>query len=118
MTVLFVAIGGAAGSLARWGLASAVSADERPWMIVAINVLGSLALGFVVAIGDGLSPAVRTGIGVGVLGGFTTFSTFSMDVFGEFEAGRGFQALLIVVLSVGLGVAAAACGWVAGREVG
>ncbi len=118
MSVFLVALGGAFGSLARYGLATSVPAGERPWMIVAINVAGSLALGFLVAIGPDLSPAVRAGIGAGVLGGFTTFSTFSMDVFGEFETGRGAQALLIVILSVGLGVGAAAAGWSLGREVG
>lgn len=46
-----------------------------------INVTGSALLGFLVATGGSLAPEIRTALAVGLLGGFTTFSTFSVDVF-------------------------------------
>jgi fluoride exporter len=110
-----VAIGGAAGVLARYGLGTAVSNDARPWLTVAINVSGSFLLGLLVSVGDWFSPEVRTALAVGLLGGFTTFSTFSVDVFTDIESGRGGEAALYLGLSVALGVGAAAAGYYAGR---
>jgi fluoride exporter len=80
-------------------------------------VTGSLLLGFLVSVGDWFSPEVRTALAVGLLGGFTTFSTFSVDVFADIEAGRGGEALLYLSLSLILGVGAAAAGYYAGRAV-
>jgi CrcB protein len=80
---------------------------------MAINVAGSFALG--VLAGAGASEDARAVAGIGFLGGFTTFSTFSLDVFADLEAGRPGRALGYVVLSVGLGVAAAAAGWALAR---
>ena len=117
MTALLVAAAGAAGVLARYGIGTAVSAAALPWATVAINVAGSLALGFVVGAGDWLSPEARAAIGVGFLGGFTTFSTFSVDVFRDLDGGRPGEALAYAGASVVLGVAAAAAGWAAGRAI-
>jgi CrcB protein len=77
--------------------------------VLAINVAGSFALGALA--GAGASQETRAVAGVGFLGGFTTFSTFSLDVFSDLEAGRPGRALALVALSVVLGVAAAAAGW-------
>ena len=74
---MFVAVAGAVGVLARYGLSVAV---QSVWTTVAINIVGSFLLGLLVTLGDGLSSDVRLVLGVGFLGGFTTFSTFTVQV--------------------------------------
>ncbi|MEA2475187.1 MAG: fluoride exporter [Thermoleophilaceae bacterium] len=117
MTVLLVALGGAVGTLARYGLGKTVHADALPWLTVAINIAGSFLLGFLIAVGDWFSPEVRTSLAIGVLGGFTTFSTFSADVFLDLDAGRTGEALAYVVVSVAGGVVAAGSGYFLGRAI-
>jgi CrcB protein len=111
--VLLVAAAGAAGVLARYGLTQAFGPGSAPWTVVAVNVAGSFAIG--VLAGHGASEDVRAVAGIGFLGGFTTFSTFSLDVFADLEAGRPGRAATLVMLSVLLGVAAAAAGWAVAR---
>jgi CrcB protein len=82
--VLVVAAGGALGSLARWGLGEvlAAGAGRFPWATFIENVTGSFALGaLMVFVIDVWPPSryVRPFVGVGVLGGFTTFSTYALD---------------------------------------
>lgn len=116
MTIAYVAIGGVAGTLARYGLGTAVSSDALPWLTVGINVVGSFMLGALVSVGGHwFSPELRTGLAVGLLGGFTTFSTFSADVFLELEAGDVGEAAAYLTASVVLGVVAAGIGYYAGR---
>jgi CrcB protein len=103
--------------LARYGIGTSVSSDALPWATVAINVAGSLALGFLVAVGHSLSADVRAALAIGFLGGFTTFSTFAVDVFLDLESGRGGEALAYLAASVLLGVAAAGGGYFAGRAL-
>ena len=118
MTTLLVAIGGVAGVLARFGIGRLTEHHTTLiWSTVAINVAGSFLLGVLVAT-DWLSRDVREGIGVGFLGGFRTFSTFSVQAVLEVDAGRGGRALLYVVASVVGGIAAAALGYALGRRVG
>jgi CrcB protein len=117
VTVLLVAAGGVVGVVARYALGTTVAHDTLPWVTVAINVVGSFLLGLLTAVGTGLAPEVRTALGVGLLGGFTTFSTFSVDVLKQIEAGESGKALLYIVASVILGIGAAAVGYYAGRAV-
>jgi CrcB protein len=117
VTVLLVSAGGVVGVVARYALGTTVSHDTLPWVTVAINVAGSFLLGLLTTVGAGLAPEVRTALGVGLLGGFTTFSTFSVDVLKQIEAGEGGKALLYVLASVILGIGAAAVGYYAGRAV-
>jgi CrcB protein len=111
--VVLIAIAGAAGVAARYGVSQALGASAAPWSVLAINVVGSFLLGLLAGLGVGSD--VRTIAGVGFLGGFTTFSTFSLDVFSDLEAGRPGRALGYLLASVLLGVGAAAAGWMAGR---
>ena len=113
MTVALVALAGAAGVLSRYGVVQAFGAAAAPWSVLVVNVVGSFAIG--VLAGLGASEDVRAVAGIGFLGGFTTFSTFSLDVFADLEAGRPGRALALVVLSVGLGIGAAAAGWALAR---
>jgi CrcB protein len=77
-----IALGGVLGSLARYGLAEAVPhrAGGFPWSTFAINVIGCFAIGVLLAALTPLShPLLRPFLGTGILGGFTTFSTFAVD---------------------------------------
>ena len=102
--------------LARYGISSGFHGDVLPWATVAINVAGSFALGVLVS-SHTFSPDVRTVAGVGFLGGFTTFSTFSVQIVLETDAGRPDRAALYLAVSVVGGVAAAAAGFAFGRAL-
>jgi CrcB protein len=116
--VVTVALAGAAGVLARYGISNAFHGDALPWATVAINVAGSFALGFIVESPlDWFSEQSRTALGVGFLGGFTTFSTFSVQAFLDVEAGEPGKAAIYVAASVVLGFAAAAAGYFLARTV-
>lgn len=117
MTILCVALGGVVGVLARYGLGTAVSADDQPWMILAINVLGSFALGAIVPLGAQLSEPVRAGLAVGLCGGFTTFSTVSVQILVDARGGDAGFAALYLAASIAGGVAAAAVGFIAARAL-
>jgi CrcB protein len=114
--VLWVGAAGLAGVLARYALSTPFHGNALPWITVAINVVGSFALGMLVT-AHALSADTRTALGVGFLGGFTTFSTFSVQAVLDVEAGEPGRALLYVGASVVLGIAAAAGGYALGRSV-
>lgn len=116
MTVLLVGLAGAAGVMARYGISTPFHGDALPWVTVAINVAGSLLLGVLVS-SHNFSQDVRTVAGVGFLGGFTTFSTFTVQAFLDLEAGEPIKALVYVTASLILGLAAAAGGYYLGRAV-
>lgn len=78
--VAAVAVGGAVGAVARWGLTEAlpVSPDTFPWTTFAVNVTGALALALLPALAAvRRSRTLAVGVGPGVLGGYTTLSTYS-----------------------------------------
>jgi CrcB protein len=102
--------------LLRYWVSSGVHGDALPWVTVAINVVGSFLLGLLV-VAHWASPQTRTALGVGFLGGLTTFSTFSVQAFLDFEAGELGRAAVYVLASVVLGLAAAAAGYYAGRSL-
>jgi fluoride exporter len=119
--LLGVAGGGALGSLLRFGVGRMFPASQGgiPWSTLAINVTGSLALGalagFSLARPDA-SPTLRAFVGVGLLGGFTTFSTFSLETISLFHAGAPLRAVAYVTLSVVASVGAAAIGFTLARS--
>ena len=82
--LLAVAVGGAFGSVARYLLAGVIqpAGSNFNWGILAVNVLGGFVMGVIVegsALRWNLAPELRAFLTVGILGGFTTFSTFSLD---------------------------------------
>jgi len=83
--LLAVALGGALGSLLRYFVAGAVQSATWPgfpWGIFVVNITGGFAMGLIVelsALKLNLTPEVRAFLTVGILGGYTTFSTFSLD---------------------------------------
>jgi CrcB protein len=115
-TYVAIAIGGALGCWARFAqtnLVQAVYGRDFPFATMSINIIGSFLMGFLfieTLERLALSPALRTGILTGVLGGYTTFSTFEMETLLLAEGGELLKAVLYVVLSVGLGFAAAFAG--------
>ncbi len=116
MTVFLMTLAGALGVLARYELSSFSHGDVLPWVTVAINVTGSLLLGVLVS-SHVFGESTRTVVGVGFLGGFTTFSTFSVQAFLDLEAGEPGRALLYVGASVVLGLGAAASGYYLGKAL-
>ncbi|GGX68767.1 putative fluoride ion transporter CrcB [Tateyamaria omphalii] len=121
-TLSLVALGGAIGASLRWltGVAvlRALGPSDFPLAIITVNVIGSFLMGvFVVAAAHRglthLSPFVMTG----VLGGFTTFSAFSLETMTLIERGQVASASLYILLSVGLSVGALALGLVLARGV-
>jgi CrcB protein len=115
MTTLYVAIGGTLGVLARFGIGRLTLHHESLlWSTVAINVAGSFLLGLLVA-EHWFDRDLREGLGVGFLGGFTTFSTFSVQAVLEVDAGEPARALAYVLASVLGGLAAATGGYALGR---
>jgi CrcB protein len=114
---LFVGVAGALGALSRYGIGMAIGVRTFPWATLSINLVGSFVLGFVLA-GPGAgrwSPTVTTGVAVGFLGAFTTFSTFAYEAQTMLRADEPARALTYVALSVGLGLLAAASGYSVGR---
>ena len=117
-TALWVAAGGAIGSLARYGLAGTLNESSHPWGTVLVNLVGSFALGLLVGLwGFEITASHRVGVSVGLLGGFTTFSAFSVDVLHLWESGRAGLALGSVAVSVLGGLAAALAGALLARGV-
>jgi len=117
-TLAQVALGGAIGASGRYltGVAAIrLMGPGFPWGTLAVNVLGSFAMGvLVVTFGhlsaNRLAPLLMTG----VLGGFTTFSAFSLDALTIWERGQQGLAATYVVASVGLSLAAIVAGlWMA-----
>jgi len=87
MTALLVTVAGAAGVYLRYAISSAFHGDALPWATVGINVAGSLVLGYLV-VAHWPTQELRTVLGVGFLGGFTTFSTFSVQAVLDTESRR------------------------------
>jgi CrcB protein len=112
-TYVAIAIGGTLGCWARFAqtnLVQTVYGREFPFATMSINVIGSFLMGFLfieTLERLTLSPSLRTGILTGVLGGYTTFSTFEMETLLLAEGGEVLKAIIYVVLSVGLGFLAA-----------
>lgn len=123
-SIILVMSGGAIGAGLRFGLSRALpyAGHGWPWSTFAANILGGLAMGVLAAWvlrGDNSAEPLRLFVGVGVLGGFTTFSAFSLEMArmieqGQTELAAGY-ALASVVLALGAlfaGMTAAKALWV------
>jgi fluoride exporter len=113
---LLIAGGGAFGSVLRYALQAWLQplVNVFPLGTLVVNVLGCLVLGFLAAAFTGpilIREEYRVGLTVGVLGGFTTFSTFGLETFNLTNDGQFRLAIANVLLSVGLGFTAVWAGY-------
>jgi CrcB protein len=105
MEAFAIFIGGGLGSVSRFGLGRwlGFSSTGFPIGTLAANLLACLILGFlggVIVHKNNISPAIKLGIATGFCGGFSTFSTFSLETVGLFDQGKVFLGILYVALSI------------------
>jgi CrcB protein len=119
MILLAVASGGAIGSLLRYFVAGAIQSAAwpgYPWGIFVVNISGGLAMGIIVelaALRLSMSPELRAFLTVGILGGYTTFSTFSLDSVLLIQRGAYASAAAYIVGSTVLSILALFAGlWI------
>lgn len=113
-----IAAFGAAGALTRLGVNNAIDVRTFPLATLLVNVTGSFALGLLVTWGaTKLSHDLGSGLAIGFLGAYTTFSTFSVDATLLGDEGRLSAATLYVTASVLLGIGAAIIGVALGRTL-
>ena len=122
--LLMVAIGGALGSALRYVVASTIQSAAwggYPWGIFIVNITGGLAMGVIVelaALKISMSPEMRAFLTTGILGGYTTFSTFSLDSVLLIERGAYASAAVYIVGSAALSILAVFAGMYAVRAIG
>ena len=122
--VLLVGAGGFIGAASRYGVLVGVSRllgqPTFPWGVLAANVLGSLLIGVLVGLAETrqvFSAETRLFLFIGVLGGFTTFSSVSNDTFSLVRNAEYASAAANIALSVALGLAAVAAGYAGARAL-
>ena len=126
MSYLWIAVGGALGSMARYWLATSIAlwtGSEFPWGTLAINVIGSFVISFFGLLTGrfppfAVPPQARLFVTVGLCGGFTTFSSFSLQTVELARTGQPFRAATYVAASVTCCLAACAAGLVAAQALG
>ena len=99
-----VAVGGAAGAVARWALLAAVTPPQFPWPTLLVNLVGCGLLG--ILMGSRARPSTLLLVGTGLCGGLTTFSTFAVEVADLLRHNDGALGLAYLAASVVGGLAA------------
>ena len=123
MQMISIAIGGAVGALCRYGMSTGIYSllgRGFPYGTLAVNILGSFIMGaaYITLIERmDVSPEWRAGITIGLLGAFTTFSTFSIETLNLLESGDTLKAGLNIVLSVSLCISGCWLGMILGRQL-
>lgn len=115
MLFVYLAIGGIAGTLLRYGLGTWMQSwagGHLPWATFTINMLGSFALGAIVRSSESIviSTELRLMLTVGFCGAFTTFSTYTLETFALIEEGAWGRAALYSFGSLAIGLLAVAAG--------
>ncbi len=118
--LLLVALGGSVGAALRYLTSGAIHRymdGAFPYGTLAVNVLGSLLLGFLWSLSEELfiPSSFRTSVMVGGIGAFTTFSTYSLETFNLMRYGDTAYALLNLLLNNGLGIAGVIVGFTLGK---
>lgn len=123
MLIWYVAAGSALGGSARYLVGTILpqrTSTAFPLGTLVINVTGSLLLGFIIRYAmdaQTVSPEWRAFVTIGICGGYTTFSTFSLETAALLEAGRYDLAFTYIMLSVALSVAAVFAGMALGQTL-
>ncbi len=122
MKLLFIAIGGAIGALLRYaisGLTYKHLDGVFPWGTLSVNLIGSFTAGFLWGLFERavIPPNLRTFVFIGVLGAFTTFSTYSLESFNLFRDGEIKLALSNILISNILCIALVFFGFVTSRYI-
>ena len=112
--ILLVALGGAIGAVLRFSVGQFIDSSQFPWATFTVNIIGSFMMAFIMFAYTGMSLETRLFLFTGLIGAFTTMSTFTLDTVGLFFDGRAWQAGLNVILNAGLCVVGAAIGRYAG----
>lgn len=123
MRLVLVLLGGGLGSLARY-LTGLWLADRLgaafPWGTLAVNVLGSFLIGLIATLADesgSISPQTRLLLVTGLLGGFTTFSAFSLETWRLLEQNEMGRAALNIAVTLALSFVAVVLGVAGGRAL-
>jgi len=118
MNFLIVALGGALGASARYGVGLLCAGAAFPWATLSVNLIGCTLMGFMFhVLGAQSASATKLFLMTGILGGFTTFSAFGLDALNLYQRGDMSQALVYVAASVVLGIAGVAIGIAVARLV-
>ncbi|WP_019177061.1 fluoride efflux transporter CrcB [Methanomassiliicoccus luminyensis] len=119
--ILLVATGGAIGSVLRYLVQGYLTRGDFPWGTFAVNIIGSFLISlifFYLSQGTGLTPEFRAFMFIGIFGGFTTMSSFSLDTVALFIEGQWLWALGNIILNGGLCVIGAFLGRAVGLLLG
>jgi len=113
--LLLIGSGGFVGSVLRYVVSQSVQnkfLSSFPYGTMSVNIIGSLLIGVVYGLVEkgNLSPEARLFLATGILGGFTTFSAFTLDALNLLQEGLWLESVSYILLSVVLGVAAAFLG--------
>lgn len=121
MNTLWVGLGGALGSIARYhvGRFAHARAPTFPWGTLAVNLVGCLLISVLVqlVLRGRADDSLRLALGVGVLGGFTTYSSFNVETIALAESGAWGRAAAYVAITLVGGLALGVAGWLIGRSI-
>ncbi len=123
MTILYIALGGIAGTLSRYGLEGWIqsrTATGFPLGTLSVNVTGSLMLGFIIRVATGtalISPDIRAAVTIGFCGAFTTMSTFSYESVALLNDGDYLRAALYMSATIAGCVGAVMLGAALGNKL-
>ena len=120
--ILLIALGGAIGSVSRYGLGGLVYrlfGSIFPWGTLAVNLIGSFLIGFLWAAFErtAIGSNMRIFVFIGILGGFTTFSSYTLETFNLLREGETRLAITNMLVSNFAGVAAVFIGFVVLRYI-
>ena len=123
MTILYIALGGIAGTVSRYGLEGWIqsrTATGFPLGTLTVNVTGSLMLGFIIRVATGtalISPDIRAAVTIGFCGAFTTMSTFSYESVALLNDGDYLRAALYMSATIAGCVGAVILGAALGNKL-